>query len=329
MPLVSVLIVNFNGGDYPAQALASLAAQTFRDYEVIVVDNDSTDGSADTLTGEGLPAFRLMRLDENTGFARGNNLAAKAASGEWIALLNPDARAEPDWLATLVQACHDHPQVAHFASAQYAAELPGTLDGAGDNYLLFGIPWRGGFGRPVSDLPEKGWCFSPCGAGAFLRKDVFDQLGGFDERFFCFCEDVDLGFRMQRMGLDCLFLPDAVIHHVGGALSSKVNEFAMFHGTRNRLWTYFKNMPPVLLWLTLPGHIALTLAILGRGLMTGNAPAAWRGLKAAIKGWGEFQQPSSWDPPPRTVSLMRLASVMAWNPMRMLGRKTHVRPYRG
>lgn len=328
MTKISVIIVNFNGGDYPAKALRSLAAQSFRDFEVLFVDNASSDGSADALSSEGLPSFELIRLEENTGFAAANNLAARRAGGEWLALLNPDAVAAPDWLEKLMDASARHPRIVHFASAQYDMHAPDRLDGAGDNYLVFGVPWRGGFGRPADELPQEGFCFSPCGAGAFYRRDVFVQLDGFDERFFCYCEDVDLGYRMQRMGHDCVFLPDAVIHHAGGALSGKVSGFAAYHGARNRLWTYLKNTPRLTLLVTLPAHVVLTAMILAKRLPAGGAGDMARGVVDALKGAPQIMRSDDWAPPPRKLKRLELARRMAWSPLRMLGRRTHVRTSR-
>jgi N-acetylglucosaminyl-diphospho-decaprenol L-rhamnosyltransferase len=247
-PDFSVLIVNFNGGDYVQGALNSLKAQTHRSFEVILLDNASSDGSIDKLDASGLPAFRLVREPENHGFARGNNLAAAQARGTWLALLNPDAAARPDWLAQVLAGTHRHPGVTSFACTQLWMHDETKLDGAGDNYLAFGIPWRGGYRRPVADLPAEGTCFSPCGASAVYHRETFMAAGGYDERLFCFCEDVDLGFRLRLEGEDCVFLPDAVVSHAGGALSEKVSGFAVRYGTRNRLWVYLKCMPlPLLL----------------------------------------------------------------------------------
>ena len=255
-PTFSVIIVNYNGGDFVQGALTSLATQTRRDFEVILVDNASSDGSIDNLDTSGLPSFTLMAETENHGFARGNNLGAARAGATWLALLNPDAAARPDWLDRIASATARHPSVSSFASLQLAMGREGIMDGAGDNYLAFGIPWRGGYGRPVRDVPVEGECFSPCGAGAIYHRQTFLSAGGFDERLFCFCEDVDLGFRLRLLGETCIFLPDAVIDHFGGGTSDKVSGFAVHHGTRNRLWVYLKNMPLPLLMLTLPGHVA-------------------------------------------------------------------------
>ena len=204
-PFFSVLIVNYNAGDLLQDAINSLKTQSFTDFEVVLVDNDSSDGSIDNLNVSGLPAIRVMRAKENHGFARGNNIAADAATGEWLALLNPDAIAAPDWLAQIKRATERHQDCRVFACGQINMDEPELLDGAGDAYFAFGIPWRGGFEHPVSELPKKdSLCFSPCGASAVYKRDLFVSIGGFDERFFCYCEDVDLGMRLQLSDEKCV-----------------------------------------------------------------------------------------------------------------------------
>ena len=323
-PEFSVIIVNFNAGAFLQGAIDSLKAQTYRNFEVILIDNASTDGSLGTLDTDGLPAFMMMREAENHGFARGNNLAAARARGAWIALLNPDARASPGWLAALHRAAAAHPETRTFASAQFLLDDPGTLDGAGDAYLLFGFPWRGGFGRAAGELPGPGFCFSACGASAVYDRDLFLSAGGFDERFFCYCEDVDLGFRLQLLGEDCRFVPDAVIEHAGSAISGRESEFSTYHGTRNRVWTYAKNMPAGLLALTLPGHIALTLYILARNSFTPRFLPMLRGLCDGVSGSFRLRISPQWRVMPRAPS-RDIAQLMAWNPIRMSQRRVHVR----
>ena len=321
----SVIIVNYNGGDYLKGALASLARQTVRDFEVFLVDNASLDGSMSDL-GEALPERLSLRAQsENLGFAAANNLAAAEAVGEWLVLLNPDAEAAPDWLEKLFAGAVRHPSVRMFASAQIDMNDASRLDGAGDAYLGFGIPWRGGFGRPIADLPNEGACFSPCGAGAMYHRESFLAHGGFEERFFCFCEDVDLGYRLRLAGERCIFLPDAVIRHAGGGVSGRGSAFALFHGARNRLWTYFRNTPMRLLILTLPGHIALTAAILIRGLFTGRAKDTWRGIWAGLKGLGPFLDERPALKQRRKASTWSLIRAMSWNPLRMLQRRPDVK----
>lgn len=325
MPRFTVIIVNWNGGAYVQGALNSLGRQTFRDFEVLLVDNASTDGSVDNLKTNDLPAFKLMAQTDNLGFAEGNNIAAKAGSGQWLALLNPDAEAAPDWLKRIDTAIQAHPDVKMFASTQYNLHKPDELDGVGDCYLGFGFPWRGGFGHPASALPGKGECFSPCGAGAVYERSAFLSHDGFDERFFCFCEDVDIGYRMRLAGERCLFLPDAVIHHAGGGLSGRRSPFADYHGMRNRLWTYVKNTPAPLMAVTLPLHIALTVALLIRNALGGRFLASWKGLREGLAGISKIRDDSRFAPPPRQISLTRLCAAMAWNPLLFFNRRPDVK----
>lgn len=322
----SVIIVNYNGGDYLRGALASLAAQTVDDFEVFLVDNASRDGSMERLGDALPPRLHIRQQVENLGFARGNNLPAQEAVGDWIVLLNPDAVAAPDWLERIGDAAARYPDTMMFASTQIDLHHPENMDGAGDAYLAFGIPWRGGFGRPIGELPPEGTCFSPCGAGAAIRRDVFLAHGGFDERFFCFCEDVDLGYRLRLAGERCVFLPDAIIDHAGGGLSGRTSEFSLYHGARNRLWTYVKNTPLRLLILTLPLHITLTAAILFRGLFTGRFGGTWRGLWAGLKGLGPFIAERKLLKSKREAKVADIAKAMCWNPLTMLQRKPDIRP---
>ncbi|MCB9970012.1 MAG: glycosyltransferase family 2 protein [Hyphomonas sp.] len=324
-PEFSVLIVNYNGGAYVQDALDSLSRQTFRDFEVILIDNASTDGSVDKLDTRDLPGFVLLAESENHGYAGGMNRAAARARGRWLVGLNPDAVADAAWLGEIHAGLKRHPTTSMFASAQYDRADPGILDGAGDAYLVFGMPWRGGFGRPASELPGEGECFSPCGAGGVFGRDVFHAHGGFDESYFCFCEDVDLGFRLRLAGETCVFLPKAVIHHVGGGLSGRASDFSIYHGSRNRIWTYAKDMPAPLFWITLPGHAALSAYILVRGVMTGRVRQTWRGMWDGVLGAAEMRRKGRQSRKHMRVPLWHLARAMAWNPFRMSQRKVHVR----
>ena len=275
---------------------------------------------------DGLPEVRVQRHTKNLGFAAGNNRAAEIARGRWLVLLNPDATAAPDWLDRLEHASQDHPECRVFTSAQIALGAPQYMDGAGDAYLLFGFPWRGGYGHPVLDLPETGYCFSGCGAGVMYDRQLFLDHGGFDERFFCYCEDVDLGFRLQRAGEACLYVRDAVIHHAGSAISGPASEFTIYHGTRNRVWTYVKNMPLMLLALTLPVHLALSVYLLARSASIQRFAPTWRGMKDGWHHAFRLRASAPWRAPKRQVSHWRLARTMTWNPWRMSRRQVHVRP---
>ncbi len=183
MPWVRVVLVNYNSGDLLVRSVSALAEQSDSDFEAVIVDNASGDGSADRLV---LPdaRFSLIRSDENLGFAAGTNLGFRGARSDWLATLNPDAFPEPGWLAALREATARYPEAVMFGSLQIDAEDPARLDGCGDNYSIFGINWRGGHGHPFVGPSADGACFSPCAAAALYRRQAFESVGGFDERYF-------------------------------------------------------------------------------------------------------------------------------------------------
>jgi len=282
---VAVLIVNWNGGGLLADCLESVERQRRRPEQVVVVDNASTDDSLER-AARALRGAELIRLPSNVGFARANNLAAAAAGKvDAIALLNPDAVAEPGWLEALVGAMEDHPTAAGFASQLLLASTPQYLDGAGDSYHVSGRAWRNGHKMAASQWPsQSAEVFGPCAAAALYRRDAFEDVNGFDERYFCYFEDVDLAFRMRLRGHRFFYIPGAVVRHVGSALSGYRSDFAVYHGERNAVWTYFKDMPASLLWLYLPQHIALNMAALLYYPVRGQGRVVLRAKLAAVRG---------------------------------------------
>ena len=161
-----------------------------------------------------------------------------------------------------------HPDAVMFGSTQIDAADIRRLDGAGDVYHASGLVWRGHHGAPVGSLPPEGEVFAPCAAAALYRRDLFLEAGGFDEGFFCYCEDVDLGFRLRLLGHKCIQVAGARVHHVGSAITGRRSTFATYHSTRNRIWMFVKNMPMALLVPLLPLHIALNAFCF-------SAPLSW------------------------------------------------------
>jgi GT2 family glycosyltransferase len=258
---VTVIIVNWNSGALLAECLRCLKLQTLTSAHVLVVDNASSDGS---IAAAGIPAdnVELLQMDVNLGFAAANNRALAACDTEFVALLNPDAFPEPDWLECLLAAARSNPEVASFGSRQLCHDNPEILDGTGDTYHMSGLAWRERYGmrQQSQDLISRE-IFSPCAAAALYRRQALLDAGGFDEDFFCYVEDVDLGFRLRLSENKALYVPDAVIHHVGSASTGgEWSDFAVYHGFRNPVWVFIKNMPCVLFWLLLPLHVALNLA---------------------------------------------------------------------
>ncbi len=314
-PDVSVIIVNHNAGDYLRPCVESLLGQTLINFECILIDNGSSDGSLATLP-ELDARFTIIKAGENLGFAVANNRAAERMSADWIALLNPDAFARPDWLEEGLAARSCLPNTAMVGSTQILALEPERFDGLGDEYHAFGIAWRAGFGKPVEEIFDRE-TFGPCGAGAFYDREVFLALGGFDESFFCYHEDVDLAFRMRLAGYRCVQSASAIIDHVSSAISGRASDFAVYHGTRNRIWTFFNNMPgPLLVLLAVP-HILANLAFLFVSLFRkGRFRPTFRGMRH-----GFFTRPKSRpEKPKRKASLRDILCAMGWNPLKVVRR---------
>lgn len=323
-PAVSVIVVAYNSADHLPRCLDALQAQSFRDFEIVLIDNASPDGGVDEAI---LPAnARLIRNTENLGFAGANNQGARESQARWIALLNPDAFPQADWLAEMLAAASRHPDIRMIGALQLMDEEPDRLDGAGDVYHLSGLAWRGGHGDAASGaLAEDAEIFGPCGAAALYDREMFLAAGGFDERYFCYFEDVDLALRLRLKGERAALAPRAVVRHVGSASSGgRRSDFAVYHGFRNRLWTFLKCTPQAWLPLAAPLHAAATLALLAIHALRGSGGPAWRGVRDALAGREDFLQDRASVIPPEGAEHWRKAAVM--NPAAPLRRGIHVRP---
>jgi GT2 family glycosyltransferase len=260
---VAVVIVNYNAGDLLKKCLACLAQQTVTPNKIIIFDNASDDGSIREIA-DLYPDILVIQSLANVGFAAANNQAARQAQEcEWLALLNPDAFPEPTWLEELLHATTAYPTVTSFCSKMISGRDEQLLDGTGDMYDVLGRASRRNYQQvPAHDCDEAGEVFSACAASALYKHAVFNEVGGFDEDFFCYYEDVDLGFRMQLAGYNCRYVPKAVVYHMGSAISGLNSDFCLYYCHRNLIWAYIKNMPLLLLLLYLPGHILLNVLYL-------------------------------------------------------------------
>ena len=258
-PEVSIVIVTWNGRQHLEACLAGVAAQTGVTTETIVVDNGSTDGTAEFLRAR-YPWVRLVELEENRGFAAGNNAGARDARGRYVALLNNDTSADPGWLRALVGGVDEAAGFALTTSRIVYMHDPGVIDSAGDGVLRWGGAFKRHHGAPSSVATATEEVFGVCGAACLMPKAVFDELGGFDEDFFASHEDVDLSYRARLRGYRCRYVADAVVRHVGSATLGTVSPSSVFHGQRNLEWMYVKDTPGSLLVRTLPGHVVYDVA---------------------------------------------------------------------
>jgi len=313
----TLITLSYQSGDNIRRCLDALLNQGAD--EIVHADNGSTDLDLDQLARAYL-TVRQIRNGANLGFAVAMNRAAATATTEWIGFINPDAFAAPDWLDAMKGAVAAYPEVNIFTSLQLDDEQPRIMDGAGDAVTFFGFPFRMGCGQPMPAGLKTADVFAPCGAAFVIRRSLFEALGGFDERFFCYCEDADLGFRAQLCGERCLFVPRAQVRHIGSASTQKRSDFALWHGYRNRIWLYVKNMPLPLLIPTLPIHIGLTLAGALADTLKGRGRIAWSAVFAALKGLGPMVQQRKLIQKTRQKGALRLAKSLTWNP-RIIARR--------
>lgn len=289
---VGVVIVNYNSGPWLERCLLALTEQSRAPDRVVVVDNASEDQSWPVDANINLPV-ELVQLDHNVGFAKANNLAVDRLDDvEWIVTLNPDAIASRSWLEDMLVASEKKSEFDFFG-CRMVAEDRAVLDGVGDIYHSSGLVWRHGHGDPVSAHPVANpmagnEIFSACAAAALYRRQCWLEAGGLDERFFCYVEDVDLGFRLRLLGYRCWYVPTAEVMHVGSAVSGSHSDFTIYHGHRNLVWTYVKNMPNVLFWLYLPQHLALNIATIAGFIVRGQSRPVWRAKRDALKRIPEF-----------------------------------------
>ncbi len=284
---VAVIIVNFNAQAYILRCLDAIATQTVLPDRVIVIDNGSTDESIH-LARQNHPLVEYIELGKNQGFAAANNHAVSVAGDvKWVALINPDAFISTTWLETLLNASKDHPQATFFSSELMCDSPKDQVDGRGDCYHLSGLVWRRHHGRiaPIDvDSEGKQPVFSPCAAAVLYEREVFEEVGGFDEDFFCYIEDVDLVFRMRLYGYSGHHIQTAIAYHVGSGITVKESDFSIYHGHRNLVWAYIKNMPTGLLLKTLPQHLLLNLLTLIYYSLKGRPGIIFKAKWHALKG---------------------------------------------
>ncbi|MFU8787385.1 MAG: glycosyltransferase family 2 protein [Methylobacter sp.] len=301
---ITVIIVNWNGGDLLRRCLSHLQMQSYPPRRILLMDNGSSDGSAQLAAQA--PGVTVRYLNDNLGFAAANNRALDECDTEWVALLNPDALPDKDWLLNLMKATEQHPAISVFGSKQMQLETPDKIDGKGDIYHISGLLWRDGYGKTQSGSGDVGQAiFSPCACAAFYRLSVLKQVGGFDEDFFCYVEDVDLGFRLQLNNYPARYVPEATVYHAGSASTGgQRSDFSIYHGHRNMVWAFVKNMPGILFWLLLPLHAALNIVSVLYFSRQGQANIIVKAKKDALNGL-----PNMWRKR-RIVQAQRTASIL-------------------
>ena len=252
MALVTVIIPNYNGDKYIADCLQSLDRQTFRDFSVLIVDNASEDNSADYVA-KNHPEIELVRLKQNFGFSRAVNEGIKRTKSKYLILLNNDTVCDLSFIEALVEEIEKDPKVFSVASKMLQMYRPDKIDGAGDLYCALGWAFARGKDRSKKRYEKSSKVFSACGGAAIYRRDLFEQIGYFDEFHFTYLEDVDVGYRARIMGYENRYTPRAIVYHAGsGATGSRYNSFKVRIAARNSWYVIYKNMPTLQILVNLP-----------------------------------------------------------------------------
>jgi GT2 family glycosyltransferase len=239
MPAASIIITNWNGKKWLADCFKALYAQTSSDFEIILVDDGSTDGSAEWVN-ETFPSVRVIRQQEHLGFAGANNVGIRAAQGEFIVTLNNDTLADPNWLEAMMAAV-TVPDVGMVAAQMLIWDNPDLLDSAGIEVDWAGFGWNRMHGLPAQRAMHQKEIFGPCAGAALYRRDMLAEIGLFDEDFYTYYEDIDLAWRAHRAGWRCVYTPAAKVLHYHSATGGRYSTRKVFLLSRNRLWSIVKN----------------------------------------------------------------------------------------
>lgn len=260
MKKITVVIPNLNGMKYLKGCLSSLREQKEQSFVVILEDNGSTDGSVEYVR-ENFPEVRIRVSRKNTGFCRAVNDGILLAETPYVLLLNNDTVSDPSMLGNLLEAMESGGEDVFSCQAKMVSmRQPDTIDDAGDIYTALGWAYARGKGKSTALYTVKEECFASCAAAALYRREIFRKIGLFDERHFAYLEDIDIGWRAKVSGFRNLYVPDAVVFHLGSATSgSRHNAFKVRQAAGNNLYMIVKNMPPMQLALNAPLILTGTL----------------------------------------------------------------------
>ena len=285
-PAASVVVVNYNGASHLSALLAHLGQQTARDFELIVVDNGSTDRSLTILaeTAGHLPfPIRVIRNARNLGFGPATNQGMRRAAAAWIATLNNDTRPEPAWLESMLHAAELNPHVGMIGAKLLRAHAPSQIDSTGIALDWTGIAWdwRGGEqDDPTEEIPVD--IFGPCAGAALYARAMLDEIGMFDEDFFAYLEDVDLAWRARLAGWQARLQTQARALHAHSATLGDASPRKRYLLARNKVWLLAKNYPTPDLTRNLPGVVAYDVMATLYGVMSKGDFASLRGRFAGV-----------------------------------------------
>ncbi len=287
MKKVTIVIPNYNGCHFLEGCMEALRAQTCQDFEVLLVDNASSDGSVAYLEAH-YPEVRVDVMERNLGFSGGVNYGIMHSETPYVILLNNDTEVDPDYVKEMIRAIEKSPKIFSVSSRMVQFHHRELMDDAGDMFCMMGWSMQRGIGRTIAAYEKPCRVFSACAGAAIYRREVFEEIGLFDEMHFAYLEDIDVGYRANIAGYINTYAPKAIVYHVGsGTTGSKYNPFKVKLTARNSVYLLYKNMPiPQLVW-NLPtvtvGYMVKFIFFVCLGYGKDYAAGFWEGIKTHKK----------------------------------------------
>lgn len=311
---LTIAIVAYNSETVLQQCIDSLAIQSFRNFRVNIIDNSSAHPVKNYIT---LPddRFTLINSETNTGYAGGANLGLLNTNTKWVISMNPDVLLTRHCLSRLLDAVNEQPLAAMAAPLLFIPKMRRSIDGFGDVLSIFGIAWRGGYQASVKleHFKQNVQVFSPCGAMAMYRGDIFRSLGGFDESFFCYLEDVDLGLRINSYGYKAILVPRAHGWHTGNASSKKPPGFIEFHTSKNSIKMIFKSVPIALILPMFALHLLVFIWLDVRNTQRSEQTARRKGLLQSIRRIPSFMKQRMERKRYPLGASIKVANILSWS----------------
>lgn len=286
-----ILVLNFNGKHHLEDCFQSLREQTRQDFEAILIDNASTDGSLEFMR-QRFPEVRLLQMPANLGFCRAYNIALRQADAKWVFLLNNDTRLDKLCIERVWQAIESRPKVSVFALKMVSFDHPDRIDCAGLGFSKYGVSFDRGLSKPSNDpaYTKDRLVFGGCGGAVVYRRSILDDVGLFDDDFEAYAEDVDLAFRMQLAGYICLYVSGAVVRHKRRATSRARLDWVVYMTHRNMEYVLIKNMPTKLLRHCLPLHVAYVAMSMAKWSLWGYARDTMRAKISVWRAWATLKR---------------------------------------
>lgn len=284
---VSIVIPNYNGIKFIENCLKSLEIQSYKEFKITVIDNASTDGSNEVIRQK-YSNVNLIELDKNYGFCKAVNDGIRNSDAEFVILLNNDTEVDEYFVEELLKAINKSDKIFSCSAKMIQLYNKDLIDDAGDYYCALGWAFARGKSKSVTQYNDDNQIFAACAGAAIYRRDVFDEIGYFDEAHFAYLEDIDIGYRAKIYGYKNMYAAKAIVYHAGSGVSgSRYNEFKVKLASKNSVYIIYKNMPIIQIIVNFPllilGFIIKAIFFTKKGFGITYIKGLGKGIKMSTK----------------------------------------------